>query len=111
MAGMSDQLVTVARKGQVTIPVEQRRKYGIREGMKLLVSDKGDTGILLTPVTPLADLAGVDAGKMTVEEMKKRLDKMRSDDRRLVDAEGRVVRTFSENTKLNRLLKSSTRLR
>ncbi len=80
MADMSDQLVKVARKGQVTIPVEQRRKYGIREGMKLLVSDN-PKGILLTPVTPLADLAGVDAGKMTVQEMKKRLDRMRSEDR------------------------------
>ncbi len=51
---MSDQLVKVARKGQVTIPVEQRRKYGIREGMKLLVSEN-PRGILLTPIPPLED--------------------------------------------------------
>lgn len=80
MRTVSDQLVKVARKGQVTIPVEQRRKYGIKEGMKMLVSDNPN-GILLTPVPPLGDLAGIDAGKMTVEEMKKRLDRMRSEDR------------------------------
>ncbi len=77
---MSDQLVKVARKGQVTIPVEQRRKYGIKEGMKILVRDD-PRGILLTPVPPIGDLAGIDAGKVTVEEMKKRLDRMRSEDR------------------------------
>jgi len=80
LESMSDQLVKVARKGQVTIPVEQRRKYGIREGMKMLVRDD-PKGILLTPVLPIGHLAGIDAGKMTVEEMKKRLDRMRSEDR------------------------------
>ncbi len=77
---MSDQLVKVARKGQVTIPIEQRRKYGIREGMNLLVSEN-PKGILLTPIPPLEDLAGVDSNRITVEEMKRRLDKMRSEDR------------------------------
>ena len=73
---MSDQLVKVARNGQITIPVQQRRKYDITEGMKILV--RGDPrGILLTPILPLADLAGVDAGRITVEEMRKRLDRMR----------------------------------
>ena len=80
MKPMSDQLVKVARKGQVTIPVEHRRKYGIREGMKILVRDD-PKGILLTPVPPIGDLAGIDAGKITIEEMKKRLDRMRSEDR------------------------------
>ncbi len=76
---MSGHLVKVARKGQVTIPVEQRRKYGIRAGMKILVRDD-PKGILLIPVPPIGDLAGVDAGKVTVEEMRKRLDRMRSED-------------------------------
>ncbi len=80
MQAMSDQLVKVARKGQVTIPIEQRKKYGIREGMKILVRDD-PKGILLTPVPPIGALAGIDAGKMTIQEMKKRLDRMRSEDR------------------------------
>ena len=77
---MAEQTVKVTRKGQVTIPIEQRRKYSIRQGMKLIVKDSPQ-GILLSPVTPLENLAGVDAGRITVEEMKKRLDKMRSEDR------------------------------
>ncbi len=80
MTQMSDQVVLVTRKGQVTIPVEQRRKYMIKEGMKVLVSDT-PRGILLRPIPRLEELAGVDAGKITVQEMKKRLDKMRSEDR------------------------------
>ena len=75
---MSDQLVKVARKGQVTIPVEQRRKYGIRQGMKLLVRED-PKGILLTPIPSMKDLAGVDAHKMSVDEMRIRLDRMRSE--------------------------------
>jgi len=77
---LSDHLVKVARKGQVTIPIEQRRKYGIKEGMKILVRDD-PKGILLTPVTRVTDLAGIDAGKISIKEMKKRLDRMRSEDR------------------------------
>jgi AbrB family looped-hinge helix DNA binding protein len=77
---MAEQIVKVTRKGQVTIPVEQRRRYRIREGMKLLVRDSPQ-GILLSPVTPLEELAGADAGRVTVEEMKRMLDKMRSEDR------------------------------
>ena len=64
----------------MTIPIEQRRKYGIKEGMKILVRDD-PKGILLTPVTRVTDLAGIDAGKISIKEMKKRLDRMRSEDR------------------------------
>ena len=66
----------ITSKGQVTIPVQQRRKYGIREGMNILVRDD-PKGILLTLVPPLAELAGADAGKVKLEEMRKRLDRMR----------------------------------
>ncbi|HEX9196862.1 MAG TPA: AbrB/MazE/SpoVT family DNA-binding domain-containing protein [Candidatus Bathyarchaeia archaeon] len=77
---MPERIVKVTRKGQVTIPVGQRRKYSTKQGMRLLVKDSPQ-GILLSPVTPLEDLAGVDAGRVTVDEMKRRLDKMRSEDR------------------------------
>jgi AbrB family looped-hinge helix DNA binding protein len=33
----------VTSKGQVTIPVEMRRKYGIKEGDKVLFYDNGET--------------------------------------------------------------------
>ncbi len=67
---------TVTRKGQVTIPVELRKKYGIREGMKMEVVD-ASTGVMLRPIPAFGDLAGVDAGKYTHSEMAERLDRLR----------------------------------
>ena len=70
----------VTRKGQVTIPVAKRKKYGIREGMRVLVGESSD-GILIKPIIPIEDLAGIDAGKVTLDEMRKNLDHIRSRDR------------------------------
>jgi AbrB family looped-hinge helix DNA binding protein len=77
---MSEQIVLVTRKGQVTIPASKRRKYGIKEGMRVLVRDSGE-GVLITPIIPIEDLAGVDAGKVSLEQMRKELDDLRSRDR------------------------------
>lgn len=77
---MSEQIVLVTRKGQVTIPITKRRKYGIKEGMRVLIRDSKE-GIIIKPITPIEDLAGVDAGKISLEEMKKRLDGLRTQDR------------------------------
>ncbi len=67
---------TVTRKGQVTIPAELRKKYGIREGMRMQVLDE-PTGLTLRPIPRMEDLAGVDAGKYSVSEMKAKLDRLR----------------------------------
>lgn len=72
--------VLVTRKGQVTVPISLRRKYGIEEGMKMIVEDCG-SGIILKVIPRLEDLVGIDAGKISVEESFKILDKMRSEDR------------------------------
>jgi AbrB family looped-hinge helix DNA binding protein len=77
---MSEETVLVTRKGQVTIPASKRRKYGIKEGMRVLVRDSGE-GVLITPIIPIEDLAGVDAGKVSLEQMRKELDDLRSRDR------------------------------
>jgi AbrB family looped-hinge helix DNA binding protein len=37
-------------KGQIVIPAELRRKYGIKAGTKITVTDNGDA-IILKPVT------------------------------------------------------------
>ncbi len=66
----------MTRKGQVTIPVELRRKYGITEGMKVDVVDS-PTGVLLRPVPDMEKLAGVDKGKYSHSEMSDRLDRLR----------------------------------
>ncbi|MEM3546162.1 MAG: AbrB/MazE/SpoVT family DNA-binding domain-containing protein [Candidatus Bathyarchaeia archaeon] len=72
--------VVVTRKGQVTIPIELRRKYGIVEGMKMVVEDS-PSGIIFKVVPRIEDLAGVDAGKFKVEKALGLIDKMRSEDR------------------------------
>ena len=72
--------VLVTRKGQVTVPIALRRKYGIEEGMKMTVEDCG-SGIILKVVPRLEDLVGVDAGKIDLEKTLEKLDKMRSEDR------------------------------
>jgi len=77
---LSEKTVLVTRKGQVTIPVEQRRKFGIRKGMRMLIRE-GSKGIELIPLTPIEDLAGIDAGKVSLEDMRKKLDESRSQDR------------------------------
>ncbi len=70
----------MTRKGQITVPVSLRRKYGIEEGMKMIVQDS-DLGIILKVLPRIEDLAGIDAGKLTVEKAFEILDKMRSEDR------------------------------
>ena len=72
--------VLVTRKGQITVPVALRRKYGIKEGMKVTIKDSGSS-IVLQVVPRIEDLVGVDAGKMDVKTPNKILDKMRSEDR------------------------------
>jgi AbrB family looped-hinge helix DNA binding protein len=77
---MSEEIVLVTRKGQITIPASKRKKYGIKEGMRVLVRESTD-GIVIKPITPIEDLAGIDAGKVSLEEMKRTLDDMRRRDR------------------------------
>jgi hypothetical protein len=57
-----------------------RRKYGIKEGMKMSVRDSG-TSIVLQIVPRIEDLVGVDAGKIDAKKAVEMLDKMRSEDR------------------------------
>lgn len=63
-------------KGQIVIPVELRRKYGITQGTKIVVIDNGDE-IVLRPVTRkrIARLRGVLKGSgaldMLIEERRK----------------------------------------
>ena len=67
----------VTRKGQVTIPAPLRKKYSIREGTKLQVTET-PSGLLFKPIPDMNDLAGVDAGKYTYEEMTRKLDRLRA---------------------------------
>jgi AbrB family looped-hinge helix DNA binding protein len=72
--------VLVTRKGQITVPITLRRKYGIKKGMKLMVEDSG-SGITLKVVPRIEDMVGIDAGKIDLKKAMEMLDKMRSEDR------------------------------
>ncbi len=67
----------VTRKGQVTIPAPLRKKYSIREGMKIQVTDT-PSGLLLKPIPDMNDWAGADAGKYTYQEITRKLDRLRA---------------------------------
>ena len=73
---ISELETTVTRKGQVTIPAELRKKYGIREGMKADITD-APSGLLLKPKPHMNDWAATDAGKYTYEETVEKLDQLR----------------------------------
>ena len=70
--------VSVTRKGQITIPVKYRRKYGINEGTKVLIED-AERGIFLRPIMRLEEQAGIDTGKYDTKELKKSLDRVREE--------------------------------
>jgi len=74
---MTDVLVT--RKGQITIPVELRRKFGIEEGSRVEVVEE-EGGLVIRKFQSIFDLAGSGAGKGDVEELKRMLDQMREED-------------------------------
>jgi len=74
------QEVLVTRKGQITVPIALRRKYGIEQGMKIIVQDS-DSGIFLQVVPRFEDLIGIDAGKKDLKKTLEKLDKLRSEDR------------------------------
>ena len=63
-------------KGQIVIPATLRRKYGIKNGTKIVITDNGDS-IVLKPVTEqyLKNLQGSLRGKgglnVLIEERRK----------------------------------------
>ena len=71
--------VSVTRKGQITIPVELRRKFGIEEGAKVEVVEE-EHGIVVRKLPSIFDLVGSGAGKGDVQELKRMLDGMREED-------------------------------
>ena len=67
---------TVTRTGQVTIPAELMKKYGITEGMKVDITEASG-GLLLKPIPHMNDWAGADAENCKYEEMVEKLNRLR----------------------------------
>jgi len=70
-----ERIVKVTRRGQTTIPLEIRRRHRIREGTRLVVSDREDE-IVMRPVPDLEDLAGSLSKFASVKEIYEILDEM-----------------------------------
>lgn len=70
--------VKVTRKGQTTIPAKIRKKLGIKEGDNLTV-EAVDYAVIFRRVPNLSDLAGVFAGRADVEDLKKKIDRLREE--------------------------------
>ena len=75
--GMTE--VSVTKKGQITIPVDLRRRFGIREGSRVEVKVV-EGRIVIEKSMGILDLAGSGRGKGDVKELKHVLDKMREED-------------------------------
>jgi AbrB family looped-hinge helix DNA binding protein len=71
-------IVKVTRRGQTTIPLEFREKFGIREGDELLV-ESTEEGVLFRIIPRLEELAGVYSKFGKVEEIKQEIEKLREE--------------------------------
>jgi AbrB family looped-hinge helix DNA binding protein len=76
---MSAEEVVVTKKGQVTIPIRLRKKFGIDQGSKVEIVEE-DGKIVIKKLPSFLDLVGSGAGKASVEEVKRMLDEMRAED-------------------------------
>lgn len=47
----------ITKKGQMTIPVEFRRKYNLKEGV-VIAFEETDNGLLIKPIPDITDSAG-----------------------------------------------------
>lgn len=71
-------VVKVTRRGQTTIPQSMRKRFGIKEGDRLIV-EATENGILFKPVPNILDMIGIDSEYATVEEVNKMIDKIREE--------------------------------
>jgi len=76
---MTTEELVVTRKGQVTIPIKLRRKYGIEKNTRVKIIEENGK-IVIEKQPSFLDLVGSGVGKITVEEAKKMLDEMRAED-------------------------------
>ncbi len=77
---INDMKVRMSARGQIVIPVALRRKYEIKHGTKIIITDAGN-GIVLKPVTELylKNLQGSLKGK---GELKALMNERRKDKER-----------------------------
>ena len=70
------EVVTLSSKGQIVIPAKVRKKFSLKEGDSLVITEEKD-GIRLRPRVNLSELWGVDSLKDTrtmLKDMRKEWD-------------------------------------
>jgi AbrB family looped-hinge helix DNA binding protein len=70
--------VKLTRRGQTTIPIEARKKLGLKNGDKFIV-EVTEEGVLFKPIRRIEDCAGIYAKYGKVEELKKEIEKLREE--------------------------------
>lgn len=70
--------IKMSTKGQVIIPVRIRKRYGLKKGEKLVITDENGY-IKIIPGTKLADLCG--SVKLDMKVVRKQIEEMRKEDR------------------------------
>lgn len=71
-------IVKVTRRGQTTIPLVFREKYGIKEGDQLVV-ESTEEGLLFKVIPKLEELAGAYAKLGKVDEIKREIESIREE--------------------------------
>lgn len=74
-----ENVVKVTRRGQTTIPQKIRIQCGIKEGDRLIVEATENGNVVFKPIPNLLDMAGIDAGYATPEQINKMIDKLREE--------------------------------
>jgi AbrB family looped-hinge helix DNA binding protein len=68
----------ITKKGQMTIPIEYRRKYNLREGA-IVAFEETEKGLVIRPLPDIADSAGVLSKYADVNELLTDLIKTREE--------------------------------
>jgi AbrB family looped-hinge helix DNA binding protein len=79
-------VATISAKGWIVIPVEYRRKYGLRPGEKVSIVDYGGVlSIQPVPPDPIEHARGLLAGgpSLTRALLKERLEERRREEKRI----------------------------
>jgi len=74
-----NETATVTSKSMVTIPAKSRRKYGIKEGMKVEFIELEDA-VLMIPLRSLKELKGAD--KMHEEVLREAIRELNAEHRK-----------------------------
>jgi AbrB family looped-hinge helix DNA binding protein len=74
------QSVIMSTKGQIIIPADIRKKYGLKKGEKLMIEDE-DGYIKMIPKTDLTSLCGILKGHLDSKSVRKQIEEMRKVDR------------------------------